>query len=126
MATRINGSSNILNSNYGLEQVLEKPASQSHLPKNMSYVPVGNPNVRLENMYKRSSVDKRMMSKARPTIENPDELDPGNFTMNFESAVEKLSMFDTPAINEFSREVAGPLQENQLLLKIYKGFMVGG
>lgn len=125
MATRINNA-NILNSNYGLEQVLEKPTTQSHLPKNMSYVPVGNPNVRLENMYKKRSVDKRMMAKARPIIENPDELDPGNFAMNFENAVEKLSEFDTPATNEFSREVAGPLEENQLLLKIYKGFMVGG
>ena len=39
---------------------------------------------------------------------------------------EKLSEFDTPATNDFSQEVADPLMENQLLLKIYKGFMVGG
>ncbi len=126
MATRITGNSNLLNSNLGLDQVLERPTTQSHLPKNMSYVPVGNPNIRLENMYKKSSVDKRMMSRAKPLIDNPDELDPANFSMNFESAVEKLSEFDTPATNDFSEEVAIPLMENQLLLKIYKGFMVGG
>ncbi|WP_295352985.1 hypothetical protein [Succinivibrio sp.] len=126
MATRINGSSNLLNSNIGLDQVLERPTTQSHLPKNATYVPVGNPNIRLENMYKKRSVDKRMMSKAKPNIDNPDELDPANFSMNFESAVEKLAEFDTPATNDFSQEVANPLMENQLLLKIYKGFMVGG
>ena len=127
MATRINGStSNLLNSNIGLDQVLERPQTQSHLPKNMTYVPVGNTNVRLENMYKKRSFDKRMMSKAKPNVENPDELDPANFSMNFESAVEKLAEFDTPATNDFSQEVANPLMENQLLLKIYKGFMVGG
>ena len=126
MATRITGNSNLLNSNLGLDQVLERPTTQSHLPKNMSYVPVGNPNIRLENMYKKSSFDKRMMSRAKPLIDNPDELDPANFSMNFESAVEKLSEFDTPATNDFSEEVAIPLMENQLLLKIYKGFMVGG
>ena len=38
MATRINGSSNLLNSNIGLDQVLERPTTQSHLPKNMSYL----------------------------------------------------------------------------------------
>ena len=126
MATRITGNSNLLNSNLGLDQVLERPTTQSHLPKNMSYVPVGNPNIRLENMYKKSSFDKRMMSRAKPLIDNPDELDPANFSMNFESAVEKLSEFDTPATNDFSEEVATPLMENQLLLKIYKGLMVGG
>ncbi|MBE6422392.1 hypothetical protein [Succinivibrio dextrinosolvens] len=126
MATRISGNSSLLNSNFGLDQVLDRPTTQSHLPKNMSYVPVGNTNVRLENMYKKSSVDKRMMSKAKPNIDNPDELDPANFAMNFENAVEKLAEFDTPATNDFSQEVADPLLENQLLLKIYKGFMVGG
>ena len=74
MATRINGSSNLLNSNIGLDQVLERPTTQSHLPKNATYVPVGNPNIRLENMYKKRSVDKRMMSKAKPNIDNPDEI----------------------------------------------------
>ena len=126
MATRISSGQGLLNSNYGLDQVLERPSSQSHLPKNSTFVPVGNTNVRLENMYKKGSVNKRMLSKAKPNIDNPDELDPANFAMNFENAVEKLAEFDTPATNDFSQEVADPLLENQLLLKIYKGFMVGG
>ncbi len=126
MATRISGSQNLLGSNYGLEQVLEKPSNQSHLPKDARYVPVGNTNVRLENMYKKRSVDKRMLAKAKPFVENPDELDPANFSFNFENAVDKLSGFDTPATNSFSEEVAAPLRDNQMLLKIYKGFMVGG
>jgi len=128
MATRISGSSSqsILSSDYGLDRVLDRPSSQSHLPKNMSYVSVGNTEVHLENMYKKGALDKRMMSKARPSVENPDEFEPAVFSMNYDNAVEKLSTLNSPEIRRFVHEVANPLNDNAMLLKIYKGFMVGG
>ncbi len=126
MTSRVDGNQNLLNSGFGLGDVLDRPQNQTHLPKNLHYVPVGNTNVRLDNMYKKGAVNKHMLSKAKPNIENPDELDPANFSMNFDNAVEKRSNFDTPATNAFANEVSTPLQDNQMLLKIYKGFMVGG
>ncbi len=128
MATRISGSSSqsILSSNFGLDRVLDKPSSQSHLPKNLNYVSVGNAEVHLENMYTKESVDKQMLSKARPSVDNPDEFEPAVFSMNYDNAIEKLSTLNSPEIRSFIHNVANPLNDNTLLLKIYKGFMVGG
>jgi hypothetical protein len=117
-------SRNILNPNIGLQEVLDFPGAETHLPQARLLATSVSAGTGLADLYHLANFQSRILAGLQPEIGDDALLRPDVFGKNLRESHRRLQGSKDPHVRRFLRDELGPLLENDALLRDYVNMLV--